>query len=73
MRRVPAAGVKVAKTPLAGRKVFVYAGNMGVAQGMGICLTWPNACVRGGCRLSVRRPRQRCVKRLAQMPSAWPG
>jgi len=25
-------------TPLAGRKVFVYAGNMGVAQGMGILL-----------------------------------
>jgi len=36
----PAAGcsIEIAKTPLAGRKVFVYAGNMGVAQGMGILL-----------------------------------
>jgi glycosyltransferase involved in cell wall biosynthesis len=36
----PAAGcsIDVAKTPLAGRKVFAYAGNMGVAQGMGILL-----------------------------------
>jgi glycosyltransferase involved in cell wall biosynthesis len=36
----PAAGcsLEIAKTPLAGRKVFVYAGNMGVAQGMGILL-----------------------------------
>lgn len=30
--------IEIAKTPLAGRKVFVYAGNMGVAQGMGILL-----------------------------------
>lgn len=36
----PVAGcsIELAKTPLAGRKVFVYAGNMGVAQGMGILL-----------------------------------
>ncbi len=36
----PAAGcsIEIAKTPLAGRKVFIYAGNMGVAQGMGILL-----------------------------------
>jgi glycosyltransferase involved in cell wall biosynthesis len=36
----PIAGcsINIAKTPLAGRKVFVYAGNMGVAQGMGILL-----------------------------------
>jgi glycosyltransferase involved in cell wall biosynthesis len=36
----PVAGcsIEIAKTPLAGRKVFVYAGNMGVAQGMGILL-----------------------------------
>ena len=36
----PTAGcsIEIAKTPLAGRKVFVYAGNMGVAQGMGILL-----------------------------------
>jgi glycosyltransferase involved in cell wall biosynthesis len=36
----PSAGcsIDIAKTPLAGRKVFVYAGNMGVAQGMGIML-----------------------------------
>ena len=36
----PAAGcsIDIAKTPLAGRKVFVYAGNMGVAQGMAILL-----------------------------------
>jgi glycosyltransferase involved in cell wall biosynthesis len=36
----PAAGcsISLAETPLAGRKVFVYAGNMGVAQGMGILL-----------------------------------
>lgn len=30
--------IDIAKTPLASRKVFVYAGNMGVAQGMGILL-----------------------------------
>jgi glycosyltransferase involved in cell wall biosynthesis len=30
--------IRVEKTPLAGRKVFVYAGNMGVAQGMRILL-----------------------------------
>lgn len=31
-------GIRISKTPLAGRKVFVYAGNMGVAQGMDILL-----------------------------------
>lgn len=30
--------IQVSDTPLAGRKIFVYAGNMGVAQGMGILL-----------------------------------
>ena len=30
--------IALAQTPLAGRRVFVYAGNMGVAQGMGILL-----------------------------------
>jgi len=30
--------IRVGETPLAGRKVFVYAGNMGVAQGMDILL-----------------------------------
>lgn len=30
--------IRLADTPLAGRKVFVYAGNMGVAQGMDILL-----------------------------------
>lgn len=30
--------ISVAKSPLAGRKIFVYAGNMGVAQGMDILL-----------------------------------
>jgi len=30
--------IRVDETPLAGRKVFVYAGNMGVAQGMDILL-----------------------------------
>lgn len=30
--------IRVGDTPLAGRKVFVYAGNMGVAQGMDILL-----------------------------------
>ncbi|MBF0420364.1 MAG: glycosyltransferase family 4 protein [Magnetococcales bacterium] len=36
----PAIGcsISVNKTRLAGRKIFVYAGNMGVAQGMGILL-----------------------------------
>jgi glycosyltransferase involved in cell wall biosynthesis len=36
----PVAGcaIDIQKTPLAGRKIFVYAGNMGVAQGMGILL-----------------------------------
>ena len=30
--------ISVNETPLAGRKIFVYAGNMGIAQGMGILL-----------------------------------
>lgn len=30
--------IRVSDTPLAGRKIFVYAGNMGVAQGMDILL-----------------------------------
>lgn len=30
--------ISVCDTPLAGRRIFVYAGNMGVAQGMGILL-----------------------------------
>jgi len=30
--------ISVAKTPLAGRKILVYAGNMGIAQGMGVLL-----------------------------------
>lgn len=30
--------IRIDETPLCGRKVFVYAGNMGVAQGMGILL-----------------------------------
>ena len=30
--------IRVAETPLAGRKILVYAGNMGVAQGMGVLL-----------------------------------
>lgn len=30
--------IKISDTPLAGRTIFVYAGNMGVAQGMGILL-----------------------------------
>jgi len=30
--------ILLANTPLAGRRVFVYAGNMGIAQGMGILL-----------------------------------
>jgi glycosyltransferase involved in cell wall biosynthesis len=30
--------ISVSNTPLAGRRIFVYAGNMGVAQGMGILL-----------------------------------
>lgn len=30
--------IRVSETPLAGRKIFVYAGNMGVAQGMDILL-----------------------------------
>jgi glycosyltransferase involved in cell wall biosynthesis len=30
--------IRISHTPLAGRKVFVYAGNMGVAQGMDILL-----------------------------------
>lgn len=33
-----ACSIRVNETPLAGRKVFVYAGNMGVAQGMDILL-----------------------------------
>lgn len=35
---VSGCSISIAETPLAGRKVFVYAGNMGVAQGMGILL-----------------------------------
>ncbi len=30
--------ISVNETPLAGRKIFVYAGNMGIAQGMGILI-----------------------------------
>ncbi len=30
--------ISICDTPLAGRKIFVYAGNMGVAQGMGVLL-----------------------------------
>ena len=30
--------IDISKTPLAGRRVLIYAGNMGVAQGMGILL-----------------------------------
>ncbi len=30
--------IKVGETVLAGRKIFVYAGNMGIAQGMGVLL-----------------------------------
>jgi len=38
--RAPNAGcsISIANTKLAGRKIFVYAGNMGVAQGMGVLL-----------------------------------
>ena len=36
--QVAGCSIEIAKTPLAGRKVFVYAGNMGAAQGMGIML-----------------------------------
>ena len=35
--------IEVAKTSLAGRKVFVYAGNMGVAQGMEVLLDLANS------------------------------
>ncbi|NCC37350.1 MAG: glycosyltransferase WbuB, partial [Chloroflexia bacterium] len=40
LAKAPKAGcsIQVAETPLAGRKLFVYAGNMGVAQGMDILL-----------------------------------
>jgi glycosyltransferase involved in cell wall biosynthesis len=34
----PRCSIRIDETPLAGRKVFVYAGNMGVAQGMDILL-----------------------------------
>lgn len=37
--------ISVKKTPLAGRKIFVYAGNMGVAQGMGILLDLAEALI----------------------------
>jgi glycosyltransferase involved in cell wall biosynthesis len=35
---VGACPIAIATTPLSGRRIFVYAGNMGVAQGMGILL-----------------------------------
>lgn len=40
LAEVPNSGcsISVGKTSLAGRKIFVYAGNMGVAQGMGVLL-----------------------------------
>lgn len=40
LANAPAAGcsISIDQTMLAGRKIFVYAGNMGVAQGMGILL-----------------------------------
>jgi glycosyltransferase involved in cell wall biosynthesis len=34
----PRCSIRIDETPIAGRKVFVYAGNMGVAQGMDILL-----------------------------------
>lgn len=37
-RAVGPCRIDIGQTPLAGRKVFVYAGNMGVAQGMGVLL-----------------------------------
>ncbi len=37
-RPVGSCSISLADTPLAGRKIFVYAGNMGVAQGMDILL-----------------------------------
>lgn len=36
--------IRIDETPLAGRKVFVYAGNMGVAQGMDILLELAVKC-----------------------------
>lgn len=40
LTRVPATNcsISVQKTALAGRRVFVYAGNMGIAQGMGVLI-----------------------------------
>lgn len=35
---VGSCSIDIAATPLAGRRIFVYAGNMGVAQGVGILL-----------------------------------
>lgn len=35
---VKGCSIRVAQTGLAGRKIFVYAGNMGIAQGMGLML-----------------------------------
>ena len=51
--------IVVGETALAGRKVFVYAGNMGVAQGMGILLDLRAPARAGGRGLPVRGPRQR--------------
>ena len=36
--REASCSIKVANTHLSGRKIFVYAGNMGIAQGMGVLL-----------------------------------
>lgn len=38
VRHVPSCTMDLSRTPMAGRKVFVYAGNMGVAQGLDIIL-----------------------------------
>jgi glycosyltransferase involved in cell wall biosynthesis len=40
LAEAPDAGcrIQIADTPLAARKIFVYAGNMGIAQGMGVLL-----------------------------------
>lgn len=42
--------IRVSETPLAGRKVFVYAGNMGAAQGMDILL---DLAEKSRCRQDV--------------------
>lgn len=58
--------IRIDKTQLAGRKIFVYAGNMGVAQGMDIILDLAESLQRRGDIGFLFVGRGSDAKRLAQ-------